>query len=76
MGDRRRDGELARCCALVACSRSRDQDVLGLARLLRDAGFYDTAEWLKDAYDLETKGSLSPSGACADRGRLPRLRET
>ena len=33
----------------------RDQDVLELARSLRDAGFDDTAERLENAYDLETK---------------------
>ncbi|MDQ3670813.1 MAG: hypothetical protein M3364_00005, partial [Actinomycetota bacterium] len=33
----------------------RDQDVLELARLLRAAGFDDTAARLEDAYDLETK---------------------
>jgi len=33
----------------------RDQDVLELARLLRDAGFDETAEKLEDGYDRETK---------------------
>ena len=33
----------------------RDQDVLELARLLRDCGFDDTAEKLEDGYDVETK---------------------
>ena len=33
----------------------RDQDVLELAKLLRSAGFDDTAERLEDAYDAETK---------------------
>ncbi len=32
-----------------------DKGVLELARLLRDAGFDDTAARLEDAYDLETK---------------------
>jgi len=31
----------------------RDADVLELARLLRDAGFDATAEWLEAAYDRE-----------------------
>jgi len=33
----------------------RDQDVLELARLLRDAGVDDTAERLEDAYDAERR---------------------
>jgi len=33
----------------------RDQDVLEVARLLRVAGFEDTAERLEDAYDAETR---------------------
>ena len=33
----------------------RDQDVLELARLRREASFNETAERLEDAYDLETK---------------------
>lgn len=33
----------------------RDQDVLELARLLRDGGFDDTAETLEDAYDAECR---------------------
>jgi len=33
----------------------RDQDVLELARLLRDAGFDETAEKLEEGYDRETK---------------------
>jgi hypothetical protein len=33
----------------------RDQDVLELARLLREADFVDVAEKLENAYDLETK---------------------
>ena len=33
----------------------RDQDVLELARLLRDAGFDDVAERLENAYDVECK---------------------
>jgi hypothetical protein len=33
----------------------RDQDVLELARLLRDAGSDNTAERLEDAYDAECK---------------------
>jgi len=33
----------------------RDADVLELARLLREAGFVDTAEWLEAAYDREAK---------------------
>jgi hypothetical protein len=33
----------------------RDQDVLDLARLLRDAGFNETAETVEDAYDQEVK---------------------
>jgi hypothetical protein len=33
----------------------RDQDVLELARLLRDAGFAETAEKLERAWDLEVK---------------------
>ena len=32
-----------------------DQDVLELARLLREAGFNESAERIKNAYDLETK---------------------
>jgi hypothetical protein len=31
------------------------QDVLELARLLREASFNETAERLEDAYDVETK---------------------
>jgi hypothetical protein len=33
----------------------RDQDVLEIARLARDAGFDDTAARLEDAYDVECK---------------------
>ena len=33
----------------------RDQDILELARLLRDAGFDETAETVEDAYDQEVK---------------------
>jgi hypothetical protein len=33
----------------------RDQDVLELARLLRSAGFDETAEWVEVAYDREAK---------------------
>jgi hypothetical protein len=33
----------------------RDQDVLELARLLRDGAFTDVAEKLENAYDVETK---------------------
>ena len=33
----------------------RDADVLALSRLLRGAGFDDTAEKLENGYDLETK---------------------
>jgi hypothetical protein len=33
----------------------RDADVLELARLLREAGFDATAEWLEAAYDREAK---------------------
>ena len=33
----------------------RDQDVLEIARLLRGAGFDDTAGRLEDAYDVECK---------------------
>jgi len=33
----------------------RDQDVLGIARLLREAGFDVTAERLEDAWDTEVK---------------------
>jgi hypothetical protein len=32
-----------------------DSDVLALSRLLRDAGFDETAEKLEKGYDLETK---------------------
>jgi hypothetical protein len=40
---------------MLAGTPVRDQDVLELAGLLRDAGFDDTAERLENAYDLETK---------------------
>jgi uncharacterized protein with PIN domain len=33
----------------------RDHDVLELARLLREAGFDETAETVEDAYDQEVK---------------------
>jgi len=33
----------------------RDQDVLEIARLVRDAGFDNTAERLENAYDAELK---------------------
>ena len=33
----------------------RDQDVLELARLLREGGFIDVAAKLEDGYDVETK---------------------
>jgi hypothetical protein len=32
-----------------------DRDILELARLLRDASFSDTAEWLEDAFDREAR---------------------
>ena len=40
---------------VLAGIRVRDQDVIELARLLRDAGFDETAETLENGYDLETK---------------------
>ena len=40
---------------MLAGIPARDQDVLEIARLLRGAGFDDTAEWLEKAYDVECK---------------------
>lgn len=40
---------------MLAGTPVRDKDVLELARLLRDAGFDETAETLEKGYDLETK---------------------
>jgi hypothetical protein len=43
---------------MLAGLRVRDQDVFEIARLLRDAGFDDTAERLDEAWNLETRFSL------------------
>ena len=40
---------------MLAGIRVRDQDVLELARLLRDPGFDDVAAKLENGYDRETK---------------------
>ena len=40
---------------MLAGIRVRDQDVLELAGLLRDAGFDETAETLEYAHDLQAK---------------------
>ena len=42
-------------CVMLAGLPVRDQDVLELARLLRDVGFDDTAERLENAYEVECK---------------------